>query len=124
MRFIDIANCFNVHAFLLWEICKRYGIRPEKDKYGRGYVYGEEAHKLVSQIADYPALRRFTYKQEFNKGMYVFRDEARRDREVESERDVPRKYAVENDSIVRTTLMNDGTVYRCKWNALGCYWER
>lgn len=124
MRFIDIANCFNVHAFILWEMCKRYGFHPVKDKYGRGHLEDAEATILVSMLPSYPALQRFTYKQEINKGQYVFRDEARRDREAESERDVPREYSVTEGRIVRTTSLRDGTVYVCKWNNLECYWER
>ena len=77
IKFIDIAMSMNVHAFIIWEFIRKFGHEEgvKKDKYGRGYVSSTKCRQWINQLAEYVASHNYSYKQEFNKRQYLFRDE-------------------------------------------------
>lgn len=132
IKFMDLAMCLNVHAFIIWEFIRRYGFEKgvKKDRWGRGSVSPSECRKWVDKLATYVSEQGFTYKQEINKRQYLFRDEARRDEEKRNGQGVPRRYTIDKEGrISRATLFPDGSVMIWYWNA-GCggwlfdRWER
>lgn len=125
VKFVDIAQCLNVYAFIIWEFIRRYGFEKgvKKDRWGRGSVSARECRKWIDKLATYIGEQDFTYKQEVNKRQYLFRDGARRDEEKRNEQDVPRGYTIDKEGrIVRATLFPDGSVMVWYWNADGGGW--
>ena len=125
IKFVDIAQCLNVHAFIIWEFIRRYGFEKgvKKDRWGRGSVSPRECRKWVDRLATYIGEQNFTYKQEINKRQYLFRDEARRDEEKQNERDVPRRYTIDKQGrISQATLFLDGSVMVWYWDTDGGGW--
>lgn len=125
IKFVDIAQCLNVHAFIIWEFIRRYGFEKgvRKDRWGRGSVSPQECRKWLDKLATYIGEQGFTYKQEINKRQYLFRDRARRGEEKRNEQDVPRRYTIDRQGrISRATLFPDGSVMVWYWNADGGGW--
>lgn len=124
IRFVDICNAFNVHAFIVWEFVRRYGFEKgiKKDSYGRGYVPSKEADKWVNKLSEYLVFQEYSYKQEINKGQYTYRDMARFKREKESESDIIRRYGAVGNSLTRTNVYRNGTSRTQRWNAEECVW--
>lgn len=118
IKFMDIAMSMNVHAFIIWEFIRKFGYEEgiEKDKYGRGYVSSTKCRQWINQLAEYVASHNYSYKQEFNKRQYLFRDENRLAEEKKNERDVRREYSTDRKgNVIRYTWMNGGgQVWR--WN--------
>lgn len=109
-RFIDIAMSMNVHAFIIWEFIRKFGYEAgvEKDKYGRGYVSSTKCRQWINQLAEYVASHNYSYKQEFNKRQYLFRDENRLAEEKKNERDVKREYSTDREgNVIRYTYMKE-----------------
>ena len=77
VRFVDIAHSMNVHIFIIWEFVRKFGYErgTRKDKYGRGYVSAVQCRKWIQKLKDYIDEQDFTYKQDFNKRQYLYRDE-------------------------------------------------
>ena len=118
IKFIDIAVSMNVHVFIIWEFIRKFGYEGgvEKDKYGRGCVRSTKCRQWINQLAEYVASHNYSYKQEFNKRQYLFRDENRLAEERKNERDVRREYSTDRKgNIIRYTWMKEGgQVWR--WN--------
>src|SRR5574343_680715 len=87
IKFVDICNAFNVHAFIVWEFLRRYGFLNgvSKDQWGRGSVQSPECDKWLDKFSGYLAFQEYSYKQEINKGQYTYREIERFQREKESE---------------------------------------
>lgn len=127
IKFVDIAQCLNVHAFIIWEFIRRHGFEKgvKKDRWGRGSVSGRECRKWIDRLATYIGEQDFTYKQEVNKRQYLFRDEARRDEEKRNEQDVPRRYTINKEGrISRATLFPDGSIMIWHWSVDGWQFDR
>ena len=125
-RFIDIAMSMNVHAFIIWEFIRKFGYEAgvEKDKYGRGYVSSTKCRQWINQLAEYVASHNYSYKQEFNKRQYLFRDENKLAEEKKNERDVTRTYLIDKQKrIARRTTYSDGTSQIWVWNTDGGGWK-
>lgn len=117
-RFIDIAMSMNVHAFVIWEFIRKFGYEAgvEKDKYGRGYVSSAKCRLWINLLAEYVAGHKYSYKQEFNKRQYLFRDESRLAEEKKNERGVKREYSTDRKgNVIRYTHMKKG-VQVWKWD--------
>ena len=118
IKFIDIAMSMNVHAFIIWEFIRKFGHEEgvKKDKYGRGYVSSVKCRQWINQLAEYVTSHNYSYKQEFNKRQYLFRDENKLAEEKKNERDVRREYSTDRKgNIIRYTYMKDALqVWR--WN--------
>lgn len=119
VNFIDIAYSMNVHVFIIWEFIRRYGYERgvRKDKYGRGDVSAVACRKWIHKLYEYTREQGFSYKQDVNKGLYIFRDEKRLVEEKRNEQDVRREYSVDKQgNIIRTTYLGEdedtGQVYR------------
>lgn len=126
VKFIDIAQCLNVHAFIIWEFIRRYGFEKgvKKDRWGRGSVSPRECRKWIDKLAAYIGEQDFTYKQEVNKRQYLFRDEARRDEEKRNEQDITRTYGIDPDGrIKRVTKFKDGTSQTWYWHRDSLGWK-
>ena len=126
VKFIDIAMSMNVHAFIIWEFIRKFGYEAgvEKDKYGRGYVSSTKCRQWINQLAEYVASHNYSYKQEFNKRQYLFRDENRLLEEKKNERDVTRTYLIDKQGrIARRTTYRDGTSQMWVWNTDGGGWK-
>ena len=125
VKFIDIAVSMNVHAFIIWEFIRKFGYEEgvEKDKYGRGYVSSTKCRQWINQLAEYVASHNYSYKQEFNKRQYLFRDENKLAEEKKNERDVKREYSTDRKgNVIRYTWMNGGgQVWR--WNPIISGWS-
>lgn len=127
IKFVDIAQCLNVHAFVIWEFIRRYGFEKgvKKDKWGRGSVSCRECRKWIDKLATYIGGQGFTYKQEVNKRQYLFRDEARWDMEKRNEQDAPRQYTIDKEGrIRRATLFQDGSIMIWHWSVDGWQFDR
>lgn len=125
-KFIDIAMSMNVHTFIIWEFIRKFGYEAgvEKDKYGRGYVSSTKCRQWINQLAEYVASHNYSYKQEFNKRQYLFRDENRLLEEKKNERDVTRTYLIDKQGrIARRTAYRDGTSQMWVWNTDGGGWK-
>ena len=124
IRFVDLCNAFNIHAFIVWEFVRRYGFEKgiTKDVYGRGYVPAKDANKWVNKLSEYLVFQEYSYKQEINKGQYTYRDIARFKREKESESDIVRRYGAVGNSLTRTNVYRNGTSRTQQWNAEECVW--
>ena len=125
-KFIDIAMSMNVHVFIIWEFIRKFGYEAgvEKDKYGRGYVSSTKCRQWINQLAEYVASHNYSYKQEFNKRQYLFRDENRLLEEKKNERDVTRTYLIDKQGrIARRTTYRDGTSQMWVWNTDGGGWK-
>lgn len=119
VQFRDIAQCLNVHVFIIWEFLRRYDHMKEvsKDKYGRGSVSKRKCRIWINDLATYIGEQDFSYKQDINKRLYLFRDEARREAEKENGQDVERVYSVSPlGDIIRTTLFSNGGTQNWRWN--------
>ena len=118
IKFIDVAVSMNIHVFIIWEFIRRFGYEKEvkKDKYGRGYVSSTKCRGWINQLAEYVASHNYSYKQEFNKRQYLFRDENKLAEEKKNERDVKREYSTDRKgNVIRYTYMKDALqVWR--WN--------
>ena len=119
VNFIDIAYSMNVHVFIIWDFIRRYGYERgvRKDKYGRGNVSAVACRKWIHKLYEYTRGQGFSYKQDVNKGLYIFRDEKRLAEEKRNEQDVRREYSVDKQgNIIRTTYLGEdedtGQVYR------------
>lgn len=126
VKFIDIAMSMNVHAFIIWEFIRKFGYEAgvEKDKYGRGYVSSTKCRQWINQLAEYVASHNYSYKQEFNKRQYLFRDENRLLEEKKNERDVTRTYLIDKQRrIARRTTYRDGASQMWVWNTDGGGWK-
>lgn len=126
IKFVDIAQCLNVHAFIIWEFIRRYGFEKgvKKDRWGRGSVSPRECRKWINMLVTYISEQDFTYKQEVNKRQYLFRDKARRDEEKRNEQDAPRRYTIDKQGrISRATLFPDGSIMVWYWNTDGGVWH-
>ena len=126
IKFVDLCNAFNVHAFIVWEFIRRYEYTKgvKKDKWGRGSVQSSECNKWLHEFSEYLVFQEYSYKQEINKGQYTYISEERRQREVESEQDLERVYGVDEDgSIVRGTVFASGGRQVWKWNDLFQSWQ-
>lgn len=126
VKFIDIAMSMNAHAFIIWEFIRKFGYEAgvEKDKYGRGYVSSTKCRRWINQLAEYVASHNYSYKQEFNKRRYLFRDENRLLEEKKNERDVTRTYLIDKQGrIARRTTYRDGTSQMWVWNTDGGGWK-
>mgnify|MGYP003618408678 CR=1 FL=1 len=126
VKFIDIAQCLNVHAFIIWEFIRRYGFEKgvKKDRWGRGSVSPRECRKWIDKLAAYIGEQDFTYKQEVNKRQYLFRDEARRDEEKRNEQDITRTYGIDPDGrIKRVSTFKNGTVQTWYWHRDSPGWK-
>lgn len=125
VKFVDICNAFNVHAFILWEFLRRYdhleGVM--KDKWGRGSVLSSECDKWLDKFFGYLAFQEYSYKQEINKGQYTYRDPERFQREKESETDVNKVYGTKDDLIIRTDHYADGSKSVKYWDTKECVWK-
>ena len=122
VRFVDIAYSMNVHIFIIWEFVRKFGYErgTRKDKYGRGYVSAVQCRKWIQKLKDYIDEQDFTYKQEFNKRQYLYRDENKLSLEKKNEQDVPRTYSVDKKgNIVRYTWFNKdrSTGDEWRWDA-------
>ena len=122
VRFVDIAHSMNVHIFIIWEFIRKFGYErgTRKDKYGRGYVSAVQCRKWIHKLKEYIDEQDFTYKQEFNKRQYLYRDENKFAEEKRNGQDVPREYSVDKyGNIVRYTWLskNRDTGSEWKWDA-------
>lgn len=118
VRFVDIAYSMNVHIFIIWEFVRKFGYErgTRKDKYGRGYVSAVQCRKWIQKLKDYIDEQDFTYKQEFNKRQYLYRDENKYSLEKKNEQDVPRTYSVDKQgNIVRYTWFSKDRSTGDKW---------
>ncbi|WAX10992.1 hypothetical protein BV741P4_00045 [Phocaeicola phage BV741P4] len=125
IKFVDLCNAFNVHAFIVWEFISRYGHTKGvmKDKWGRGYVQSSECNKWLHKFTEYLVFQEYSYKQEINKGQYTYRDTERFQREKESETDVLKVYGAKDDLITRTDQYKNGTKSVKYWDATECVWK-
>lgn len=125
IKFVDICNAFNIHAFIVWEFVRRYGFEKgiTKDAFGRGYVKVKEADKWVNKLAEYLVFQEYSYKQSINKGQYTYRDRVRFQREKESESDIVRKYGAKDGVLTRTNQYRNGTSRVQTWDAVECVWK-
>lgn len=122
VRFVDIAYSMNVHIFIIWEFIRKFGYErgTRKDKYGRGYVSAVQCRKWIHKLKEYIDEQDFTYKQEFNKRQYLYRDENKFAEEKRNGQDVPREYSVDKyGNIVRYTWLSENrdTGTEWKWDA-------
>ena len=127
VKFMDLAQCLNVHTFIIWEFIRRHGFEKgvKKDRWGHGSVSARECRKWIDKLAAYIGVQGFTYKQEVNKRQYLFRDEARRDEEKRNEQDVPRRYTIDKEGrISRATLFPDGSIMIWHWSDDGWLFDR
>lgn len=127
VRFIDICNALNVHAFIVWEFIKRYGYTEgvRKDKFGRGYVQTGECRKWLSELVDYLKFQEYSYKQEINKGQYTYRNQDRFQREKESEADIERIVSSDEDgNITRLLLFKNNSIGVEQWDNMECVWRK
>ena len=118
VRFVDIAYSMNVHIFIIWEFVRKFGYErgTRKDKYGRGYVSAVQCRKWIQKLKDYIDKQDFTYKQEFNKRQYLYRDENRYSLEKKNGQDVPRTYSVDkHGNIVRYTWFSEDRATGTEW---------
>ena len=118
VRFVDIAYSMNVHIFIIWEFIRKFGYErgTRKDKYGRGYVSAVQCRKWIQKLKEYIDEQDFTYKQEFNKRQYLYRDENKYSLEKKNEQDVPRTYSVDKQgNIVRYTWFGKDRVAGTEW---------
>ena len=126
IRFMDIAQSLNVHTFIIWEFIRRKGFEKGviKDKWGQGSVSDRECRKWIDALATYIEDHDFTYKQVFNKSLYLFRDAERREEEKRNEQDAPRKYTIDKEGrISRATLFPNGSIMIRYWDNAGCGWQ-
>ena len=125
IKFVDICNAFNVHAFIVWEFIRRYGHTKGvmKDQWGRGSVLSSECDKWLDKFSGYLVFQEYSYKQEINKGQYTYRDTERFQREKESETDVPKVYGAKDDLITRTDHYKNGTKSAKYWDTTECVWK-
>ena len=125
IKFIDICNALNVHAFIVWEFLRRYGFLNgvSKDQWGRGSVLSSECDKWLNKFSGYLVFQEYSYKQEINKGLYTYRDPERFQREKESETDVPKVYGAKDDLITRTDHYTDGSKSVKYWDTKECVWK-
>lgn len=124
---MDLAQCLNVHTFIIWEFIRRHGFERgvKKDRWGRGSVSARECRKWIDKLAAYIREQDFTYKQEVNKRQYLFRDEVRRDEEKRNEQDAPRRYTIDKEGrIGRATLFSDGSIMIWYWSVDGWLFDR
>ena len=125
IKFVDLCNALNVHAFIVWEFLRRYdhlkGVT--KDKWGRGYVRTPECNKWLHKFAEYLVFQEYSYKQEINKGQYTYRDPERFQREKESETDVLKVYGAKDGLITRTDNYKNGSKSVKYWDAEECVWK-
>ena len=125
IKFVDLCNAFNVHAFIVWEFLRRYdhleGV--SKDKWGRGYVRSSECDKWLHKFSEYLVFQEYSYKQEINKGQYTYRDPERFQREKESETDVLKVYGAKDGLITRTDNYKNGSKSVKCWDAKECVWK-
>ena len=127
IRFVDICNALNVHAFIIWEFIKRYGYENgvRKDKFGRGYVQTQECSKWLAGFVDYLKFQEYSYKQDINKGQYTYRDKDRFQREKESEADIVRIVSSDGDgNITRLLLFKNKSKGLEHWDAVECVWRK
>ena len=118
VRFVDIAYSMNVHIFIIWEFIRKFGYErgTRKDKYGRGYVSAVQCRKWIQKLKEYIDEQDFTYKQEFNKRQYLYRDENKLSLEKKNEQDVPRTYSVDKEgNIVRYTWFGKDRAAGTEW---------
>lgn len=118
VRFVDIAYSMNVHIFIIWEFIRKFGYErgTRKDKYGRGYVSAVQCRKWIQKLKDYIDEQDFTYKQEFNKRQYLYRDENKLSLEKKNEQDVPRTYSVDKEgNIIRYTWFGKDRAAGTEW---------
>lgn len=118
VRFVDIAHSMNVHIFIIWEFVRKFGYErgTRKDKYGRGYVSAVQCRKWIQKLKEYIDEQDFTYKQEFNKRQYLYRDENKLSMEKRNEQDVPREYSVDKyGNIVRYTWFSEDRATGTEW---------
>ena len=118
VRFVDIAYSMNVHIFIIWEFIRKFGYErgTRKDKYGRGYVSAVQCRKWIQKLKEYIDEQDFTYKQEFNKRQYLYRDENKLSMEKRNEQDVPREYSVDKQgNIVRYTWFGEDRATGNEW---------
>ena len=118
VRFVDIAYSMNVHIFIIWEFVRKFGYErgTRKDKYGRGYVSAVQCRKWIQKLKEYIDEQDFTYKQEFNKRQYLYRDENKLSLEKKNEQDVPRTYSVDKEgNIVRYTWFGKDRAAGTEW---------
>lgn len=115
---MDIAYSMNVHIFIIWEFIRKFGYErgTRKDKYGRGYVSAVQCRKWIQKLKEYIDEQDFTYKQEFNKRQYLYRDENKLSLEKKNEQDVPRTYSVDKEGdIVRYTWFGKDRAAGTEW---------
>ena len=122
VRFVDIAYSMNVHIFIIWEFIRKFGYErgTRKDKYGRGYVSAVQCRKWIQKLKEYIDKQDFTYRQDFNKRQYLYRDENKLSLEKKNEQDAPRTYSVDkHGNIVRYTWFSEdrATGTEWKWDA-------
>lgn len=118
VRFVDIAYSMNVHIFIIWEFIRKFGYErgTRKDKYGRGYVSAVQCRKWIQKLKEYIDEQDFTYKQEFNKRQYLYRDENKYSLEKKNEQDVLRTYSVDKQgNIVRYTWFSKDRAVGTEW---------
>ncbi|WAX10563.1 hypothetical protein BV283P2_00057 [Phocaeicola phage BV283P2] len=125
IKFVDLCNAFNVHAFIVWEFIHRYGHTKgvTKDKWGRGSVLSSECDKWLDKFSGYLVFQEYSYKQEINKGLYTYRDPERFQREKESETDVHKVYGAKDGLIIRTDNYKNGSKSVKCWDATECVWK-
>lgn len=125
IKFVDLCNAFNVHAFIVWEFIRRYDYMKgvSKDKWGRGSVQSSECNKWLHKFTEYLVFQEYSYKQEINKGQYTYRDTERFQREKESETDVLKVYGAKDDLIIRTDNYKNGSKSVKYWDAAECVWK-
>ena len=117
-KFIDIAMSMNVHVFIIWEFIRKFGYEAgvEKDKYGRGYVSSTKCRKWINRLSEYVAGHKYSYKQDFNKRQYLYRDENKSVEEKKNEQDVKREYSTDRKgNVIRYTHMK-GCVQVWRWD--------
>ncbi|WAX10355.1 hypothetical protein BV57P2_00047 [Phocaeicola phage BV57P2] len=125
IKFVDICNALNVHAFIVWEFINRYGHTKgvTKDKWGRGSVQSSECDKWLHKFSEYLVFQEYSYKQEINKGQYTYRDPERFQREKESETDVLKVYGAKDGIITRTDNYKNGSKSVKCWDTKECVWK-
>lgn len=128
VNFIDIAYSMNVHVFIIWEFIRRHGYERgvRKDKYGRGDVSAVACRKWIHKLYEYTREQGFSYKQDVNKGLYIFRDEKRLAEEKRNEQDVRRIYSVDRrGNIIRTTYLgaDEDTAQVYRWDTELMGWK-
>lgn len=122
IKFIDIANLFNVGGFAVFEFFREQGLKFEKDKYGRGYC--EVGVFNPNDFVEYLKRQEHTYRGDVHKMQYLYRDRGRYLEQKKCETDVRRFYTVgQSGAFYLTTVYKDFSCEVKRWHTDFCYYS-